>query len=239
MTDNWDSVGRPGVGRGPHRQGLPPALMGEASGPLHICAFLDGRDEELQVLGPFYRQTFHQRRRSLHIVPPDRLQEHGACLAELGLDAHVCADCSQTFDRVALMGADIAGCDGAGRFDRHRLLDTFERLDAAAGEAPGDELHVVTQLGELLQDPEARGELMDHEAALNEWLRESRRSVVCLYDVATLDGATMMDLLRTHPLTLIGGVLRDNPFYTPPVEMLREFAARRGAGLDPQLRALR
>jgi hypothetical protein len=36
----------------------------------------------------------------------------------------------------------------------------------------------------------------------------------------------MMDLLRTHPLTLVGGVVQENPFYTPPREMLEELRAR-------------
>ena len=37
----------------------------------------------------------------------------------------------------------------------------------------------------------------------------------------------MMDLLRTHPLTLIGGVVQENPFFTPPAEMLKELRARK------------
>ena len=35
-----------------------------------------------------------------------------------------------------------------------------------------------------------------------------------------------MDILRTHPMVIIGGVLRENPFYVPPDEFLKEFRAR-------------
>ena len=35
-----------------------------------------------------------------------------------------------------------------------------------------------------------------------------------------------MDILRTHPMVLIGGVLRENAFYVPPDEMLRELRER-------------
>jgi hypothetical protein len=35
-----------------------------------------------------------------------------------------------------------------------------------------------------------------------------------------------MDILRTHPMVIIGGVLQTNPFWVPPDEFLRELKAR-------------
>jgi len=39
----------------------------------------------------------------------------------------------------------------------------------------------------------------------------------------------MMDVLRTHPLVIIGGFLHENPFFVPPDELLRELRARDGS----------
>jgi hypothetical protein len=36
----------------------------------------------------------------------------------------------------------------------------------------------------------------------------------------------MIDILRTHPLALIGGVLQVNPFFVPPAEFLAELRSR-------------
>jgi hypothetical protein len=36
-----------------------------------------------------------------------------------------------------------------------------------------------------------------------------------------------MDILRTHPMVIIGGVLQTNPFWVSPDEFLRELDARR------------
>ena len=33
----------------------------------------------------------------------------------------------------------------------------------------------------------------------------------------------VMDVLRTHPQVIVGGILRENPFYVPPDEFLRAF----------------
>jgi hypothetical protein len=40
-----------------------------------------------------------------------------------------------------------------------------------------------------------------------------------------------MDILRTHPMVIVGGILRENPFFEPPEQFLRELRRRReGAG---------
>jgi hypothetical protein len=37
-----------------------------------------------------------------------------------------------------------------------------------------------------------------------------------------------MDILRTHPMVIIGGVLQANPFWVSPADFLEELAARKG-----------
>lgn len=35
-----------------------------------------------------------------------------------------------------------------------------------------------------------------------------------------------MDILRTHPMVIMGGVLQRNPFFVPPAEFLLELRER-------------
>jgi hypothetical protein len=35
-----------------------------------------------------------------------------------------------------------------------------------------------------------------------------------------------MDILRTHPMVIMGGVLQENPFFVPPAQFLEELRAR-------------
>ena len=41
-----------------------------------------------------------------------------------------------------------------------------------------------------------------------------------------------MDIMRTHPMIIIGGILQENPFFVPPDEFLRELRERRGMQND-------
>ena len=36
----------------------------------------------------------------------------------------------------------------------------------------------------------------------------------------------MVDVMRTHPLVVIGDILQENPFFVPPDEFLRELRQR-------------
>jgi hypothetical protein len=36
-----------------------------------------------------------------------------------------------------------------------------------------------------------------------------------------------MDIMRTHPMVIVGGTLQENSFFVPPDEMLAELRERR------------
>lgn len=36
-----------------------------------------------------------------------------------------------------------------------------------------------------------------------------------------------MDIMRTHPMVIVGGLLHENPFFVPPDKLLQELRARR------------
>jgi hypothetical protein len=37
----------------------------------------------------------------------------------------------------------------------------------------------------------------------------------------------VIDIMRTHPMVIIGGILQQNPFFVPPEEFLQEVRDRR------------
>ena len=69
--------------------------------------------------------------------------------------------------------------------------------------------------------------LVEFESRVNEVWRRHDDAVICVYDVARFDGQVVIDMLRTHPMLIIGGILQENPFYTPPAEFLRDYRQRR------------
>jgi hypothetical protein len=69
--------------------------------------------------------------------------------------------------------------------------------------------------------------LVEYEARLYHVLSNYDDPVVCTYDLSKFGASVAMDIMRTHPLVIIGGLLRENPFFVPPDQFLDEMRARR------------
>jgi hypothetical protein len=50
-----------------------------------------------------------------------------------------------------------------------------------------------------------------------------------MYDLAKFGGNIVVDIMRTHPMVIIGGVLQENPFFVPPNDFLKELCERNPA----------
>lgn len=66
--------------------------------------------------------------------------------------------------------------------------------------------------------------LMAYEARLNYFIPGKPWISICLYDVRRFTGATILNVLRTHPYALSGGVITANPYYQDPAEWLSDHA---------------
>jgi hypothetical protein len=69
--------------------------------------------------------------------------------------------------------------------------------------------------------------LVEFESRVNELWSRHEDAVICVYDLAKFGGDTVIDIMRTHPMVIIGDILQHNPFYVPPEEFLRELRERR------------
>jgi hypothetical protein len=114
----------------------------------------------------------------------------------------------------------------ADRFDMERMLADVEDVlesDVTAGRPP---TRVVAHMEWALLDKPGVDDLVEYEARANEMLRRFRAPVICAYDLTKFSASVVMDVLRTHPAVIIGGVLQENPFFVPAEQFLLELKAR-------------
>jgi hypothetical protein len=201
------------------------SLAGTELEYFHVCAFFNSRDEEYGVMSPFYKQAIDQGEHNLHIVNPVRMDDHRQRLAEAGIDTAHCEACGQ----LQILPWGEAYLDKTGSFDKDRMLATIDHLTGAGRDAGQPRLRIMGNMDWVHNDIPGAADLLEYEAEVNEVLERNRHPAVCVYDIAKLSGSMMMDILRSHPLTLIGGVVQENPFYTPPAQMLRELRERKRA----------
>ena len=182
----------------------------------HACAFVRGPSEEQAIIDPFLLEGMKRGEKAVYIVDPERRDEHAARLCRS-------APCDDLLDVTTWNDAHLKG----GSFDPDRMMAALEELictHAATGKPP---MRVVGQMGWVFSNPPGIEQLVAYEATVNEVLNRGKTPTVCVYDVRRLSGSMMMDLLRAHPLTVMNGVLHENPFYTPAEDMLKEIQRRR------------
>jgi hypothetical protein len=71
---------------------------------------------------------------------------------------------------------------------------------------------------ELRKQPD-RTEFFRYEAAVNQFAPRYAQAFLCLYDLERFGGGFLVDLLRTHPKLLMGGLLLENPHFRAPGEL--------------------
>jgi hypothetical protein len=70
-----------------------------------------------------------------------------------------------------------------------------------------------------LEGQQCLDDLVEYEARLN-------MVGFCVYDLAKFGAGTIVDIIRTHPVVMIGGTFHQNPYYVPPDVFLREWHGR-------------
>jgi len=182
----------------------------------HACAFVTGPAEEGAVIDPFLVEGMNHGQKAVYIVNPEHRHEHEVRLGASAPSADLLE--VTTWNEAHLKG---------GSFNQDRMmaaLDDLIRDHGATGRPP---MRLVGQMGWVTSSPPGIEQLVAYEASVNEVLNRGKTPTVCVYDVRHLSGSLVMDLLRAHPLTVMNGVLHENPFYTPAEELLRELQQRR------------
>ena len=108
------------------------------------------------------------------------------------------------------------------------MLASVEKL-IQSGAATGYSLTrlVGHHMDWLFLDRPATYNLVEYEARLNHVLSKYNYPVICNYNPAKFGATVAMDIMRTHPLVIIGALLRENPFFVPPEQFLDEMRQRR------------
>jgi hypothetical protein len=189
----------------------------------HICAFFNSIDEEHRVLRSFIKDGLDAGERGFHIVDPELRADHLRCLAEAGIDVERTMGTGQLevrpWQEFYLRG---------NRFDQDAMLALIEETLQTGAAGRYAITRLVAHMEWALLDKPGVEDLLEYETRLNYVLPRYADPVICTYDLTKIRSTVAMDIMRTHPVVLMGGLLHDNPFFVPPDRFLLELRERRG-----------
>ncbi len=181
----------------------------------HICAFFKSHDDQYGVLLPFIKDGFSSGEKAVHIVNPMRRDEHVRQLNSVGIDVTA----AQKNGQLELLEWADVHLQG-GFFDQDRTRKLIAGIRGRSKDQGFRRVRFVTHMEWALEHHPGVDGLLEYEANAN--LVPSEDPVVCAYDLANFGGDVVVDIMRTHPMIIIGGILQENPFFVPPDEFLRE-----------------
>ena len=184
----------------------------------HVCAFVNGPDERHRVLDSFASEGIAHGEKVMYIIDPARRANLVRRLRHLGydmsklLERHQCE--VRTWSETYLRG---------GRFDQDAMLSLNEEV---LGGPPPPRIRLIADMGWAVQEEDFTSVLVEYEARANYFQSKREHFVICVYDLAKFGGDVLIDVLRTHPVALIGGVVHANPYFVPMDELLEELRSR-------------
>jgi hypothetical protein len=188
----------------------------------HVCAFFHSKEDEYRVLMPFIKDGFENGDRAFHVVDPNHRAAHLKRLEREGVDVS---------DAEARGQLEVRRWQEAylkdDHFDQYRMLDTIKEALDPAKTATGKRTRLVANMEWALEDFPGVHDILEYETRLNYLLPQYHDPVVCTYDLSRFDAGVVIDIMRTHPMVIVGGILQENPFFVPPDEMLKELKERR------------
>jgi hypothetical protein len=187
----------------------------------HVCAFFHSKEEEYDVLLPFIREGFDHGHKAFHVVDPSHRAAHLDRLAAAGVDVAA----AQSRGQLEVRRWEEAYLRD-GRFDQDRMLALIEEV-LTAGKREGYSLtRLVANMEWALEDRPGVADIVEYETRLNYVLPRYDDAVCCTYDLRRFGADVVINILRTHPMVIIDGLLQENPFFVPPDTMLRELHGR-------------
>jgi hypothetical protein len=192
----------------------------------HVCAFFNDLAEEHRVLRSFFKDGLDLGEKETHIVEADNREEYLRRLSEAGINVQEMMDNGRL---EVLPWTDMYVRDH--RFDQDAMLASVETLIQSGTAAGYPRTRLVGHHMEWLHhDKPALTNLVEYEARLNHVLVKYDAPVICNYDLSKIDASVAMDIMRTHPIVIMGGLLRENPFFVPPDQFIVEMRERRATG---------
>jgi hypothetical protein len=188
----------------------------------HVCAFFSSANDEYATILPFMRDGIAAGQRLVNFMPLER-NDHEDRLRAGGIDV----DDATEKHQLDVVRSEDAYLMRNGHFDGDAMLQKVPLLLESGHDYGFSITRLIAHAEHMTVDPDDADAFLEYESRLNYILPQYPDAVVCTYDLNRVGAGVVMDVLRTHPMVVIGGLLQENPFFMPPAEFLQEVAQRR------------
>jgi PAS domain S-box-containing protein len=181
----------------------------------HLCCIYKTEEEHRSVVTSFLRRGLEQGEKVIYIVDTHTAETILGYLQNDGLDVKPYLTSGQL---VVLTRDETYMREGS--FDVERMIGLLRSETERALAEGYPALRVTGEMTWALRGLPGSERLIEYEARLNEFFPGSQCLAICQYDRRRFDPAVLLDVLRTHPIVVVGMEVYDNFYYIPPAVLL-------------------
>lgn len=184
----------------------------------HICQIYEAGVERVTAVVAFVKEGLARNQRCMYVAEPHVQRETEAALNTVGIPAR-----AGRRDAVQLLERDAVNPPGVSFSAESMLRYLHQEEDQAISAGFSGLWFAAEMLPSRRNEPKCE-DLMKCEVLLNCRSGDCRGTIMCQYAAARIDPTCIHDVLRTHPMAIIGNQVCANPYYEPP-DIVRDLSA--------------
>ena len=187
----------------------------------HMCLIYDDDEQRAMVIGQFLAKGITLGEQVGYFADTTAPEEVETWLQDAGLDP----SSGKRDGNFGVFKAQDTYCP-SGRFDPSEMLFRLGGCYDKAMQAGYRGARVSGEMSWALRGIPGSGRLLEYEALINTISDKQFVTPICQYDARRFDGATLLNVLKVHPLMIVQGRIVQNPYYISPQEFIEEFNSR-------------
>jgi hypothetical protein len=177
----------------------------------HLCCLYATEAEHRAVVTPFLRQGLERNEKVFYIIDSRTAETILQYLRDDGVDV----DAFITRKQLLILAQDDSYVRG-GIFDPDKMIALLQAETTRALEEGYSALRVTGEMTWALRGLPGSDRVIEYEIKLNQFMETYACVAICQYDRRRFSPPILLDVLRTHPIAVIGAELYDNFYYIPP-----------------------
>jgi len=190
----------------------------------HICAFFDSREEQYQVLNPYFQEGLDTGDEVV-IIAETGAHEH--CISSMRGGGLPVRSAMASGQLQVLPSEDTYIKDGVFVVDR--MCEMLEEVLQSAKAGPFKSVRTMGDMEWALRNLPGTDDLMMYEARVNLLAPKHDCTLLCAYDLNRFSGRAIADVLATHSHVVLNGRVHENPYFMDPVTYLQKLGLRKGS----------
>jgi len=181
----------------------------------HLCIIYHTDAEHRAILTEYLQRGLDAGERVVYIVDARTAEDIRGYLRDAGVDVTAAEERKQ----LEFLTRDDAYMR-EGRFEPQGMIKLLREETERALDAGFAGLRVTGEMSWALRGLPGSERLIEYETLLNTFFPGSKATALCQYDARHFPPDILLDVLRTHPIAVVGTTLYENPYYIPPEEHL-------------------